>query len=221
MSNTATYTTTTVAKNSKPRLLLKTTMNNITAQSSVTATASITLSSSPITTTGSFYLPQKINKKGRFLHKHLRKPPSFDTYVSGTEPVDLNKPLSYYTSTSKRSSSLSSSCSSSSSEDNSRYPIFSNEELMYAKKAINGLSVHQPRARRGSSATVKFVRFANDFNDDGSSITSSSSSSSSADDWDPQDIDEEDEDEDFIFMTPRTSILERQDIQRHNRAYSS
>ncbi|CAG8522606.1 1886_t:CDS:2 [Diversispora eburnea] len=191
MSNITTYTTTTVAKNSKPRLLLKTTMNNTTAQSTVTATASITLSSSPIT--GSFYLPppQKTNRKGRFLHKHLRKPPSFDTYVSGTEPVDLNKPHAYYT------------------------------ELMYAKKAINGLSTYQPRARRGSSTTVKFVRFANDFNDDGSSITSSSSSSSSADDWDPQDIDEEDEDEEFIFMTPRIPIHERQDIKHHNRAYST
>ncbi|CAG8510629.1 448_t:CDS:1 [Acaulospora morrowiae] len=195
-SATTTTTYTTSRKDSIPRLILNTSYPNVTTttKSQATTTTSITLTSSPVTTTGSFYLPstpQKQSKKSRSIQKHLRKPPAFDTYLRVTEPVNVN---GYY-NPSKRSSSLSSSCSSTSSEDNGRYPNFTSEEMMYAKKAVS----NQPRSRR-SSSTTKFVRFA-DFND-GSSITDSSSGSNSADDWDPLETDEEEEEE-FFFMTPR------------------
>ncbi|CAG8472892.1 5112_t:CDS:1 [Acaulospora colombiana] len=192
-STTTTYTTT--HKHSTPRLILKTTSSNVSASSSPTmGTTSITLTSSPITTTGSFYLPssqissQKQNKKGRLIQTHLRKPPALDTYIRTTEPVNVKvKVNNYYYDSPKRHGSLSSSCSSTSSEDNGRYPNFTNEELMYAKKSVDS----RPPSRRGSSS-VKFVRFAGEYND-GSSITDSSSGTNSADEWDPEEMEEEEE----------------------------
>ncbi|CAG8625376.1 18267_t:CDS:1, partial [Racocetra fulgida] len=116
------------------------------------------------------------------MRRHLRKPPSFDTYLSSSQPtpvIQSNTPPHTPPYCSKRSNSLSSSCSSISSEDNPNYPNFSREELIYAKNSLNIStsslnSIPQIRTRRSSGAT-KSVRFlgADDDKSDRSSISSS------------------------------------------------
>lgn len=183
-------TTNTNTKIRTPKLLLKTISRTTTP---VIATAPMYAPST--TAAGSFYLPaiKKNHRKGGRNHKkHLRKPPSFDTYLhSPTSPTTIT-PRGYLA----RAPSLSSSYSSTSSLTDS---VCSNEDLMYScgKSNISTLSM-PPRLRRGSSATYK-VRFA-EVSDDGSSIVSSASScTDDAEDWDAN---EEDDEEEFIFVNP-------------------
>jgi hypothetical protein len=164
-----------------PKLLLKPTSNK-----PIIATTSMYSPSSSIAT-GVFYLPikQKSNRKGS-RPKHLRKPPSFDTYLHSSTSPPSTTHRGYMT----RTPSLSSSYSSTSSL------VDADEEMVYgygspkSSSASTTSSVH--RHRRVSSAYK--VRFA-DIGDDGSSIVSSSSS---VDEWDDMDIDEEEED--YIFV---------------------
>ncbi|CAB4443836.1 unnamed protein product [Rhizophagus irregularis] len=165
-----------------PKLILKPTSSK-----PIITTTTMFSPSSPIAT-GVFVLPikQKSNRKGsRHSPKHLRKPPSFDTYLhsSATTPTPTHR--GYMT----RTPSLSSSYSSTSSL------VDADEEMLYGygspKSSASTSSVH--RHRRISSAYK--VRFA-DIGDDGSSIVSSSSS---IDEWDDMDIDEEEED--YIFIS--------------------
>lgn len=168
-----------------PSLLTKA----ITSNSTSIAVPSIAYPTSPIAT-GSFYLPlkQKNKRNGRYHHKHLRKPPSFDTYISYSNSSTSSTTYGYMT----RTPSISSSYSSTSS-------LADNEDMMYGygfnNKSSANLSVHSPRLRRGSSAYK--VRFAED---DGSSIVSSSSGGSCVDEWD--DVEIEEEEEDFILVAP-------------------
>ncbi|RIA86043.1 hypothetical protein C1645_780566 [Glomus cerebriforme] len=185
---------TTDTKNTKtarltPKLLLKTTSNKpIISTTMFFPTSTIA--------TGSFYLPikQKNNRKGgRHPPKHLRKPPSFDTYIHSSSTSSTTNTCGYMS----RTPSLSSSYSSTSSlVDN--VSEYSNEDMMYGygspkSSNVSTSSVH--RLRRGSSAYK--VRFA-DTCDDSSSIVSSTGS---IDEW-GDDIEEEDDDddEDYIFV---------------------
>jgi hypothetical protein len=167
-----------------PKLILKPTSNkpNI-------ATTSLFFPSSPIAT-GVFILPikQKNNKRGnRHTPKHLRKPQSFDTYITNTNTTTH---CGYMT----RSPSLSSSYSSTSSfVDN--VSEYTTDEMLYGYNSPKSTSISH-RHRRVSSAYK--VRFA-ETSDDGSSIVSSSS----VDDWgDDMEIDEEEEDYIFVRQSP-------------------
>ncbi|GBB98962.1 hypothetical protein RclHR1_03380004 [Rhizophagus clarus] len=167
----------------RPKLLLKPTSN----QPIITTSSSMFPPSSSIAT-GVFILPikQKNNRKGsRHSPKHLRKPPSFDTYLHSSVSTPSPSHRGYMT----RTPSLSSSYSSTSSL------VDADEEMVYGygspKSSISSSSVH--RHRRISSAYK--VRFA-DVGDDGSSIVSSSSS---VDEWDEMDLDEEEEE--YIFVS--------------------
>jgi len=174
------------------KLLLKPDITQILLKSDLASPviAMPTIPSSPLTT-GSFCLPikQKNNRKGRYHQKHLRKPPSFDTYLHSSAASTTATPCGYLTRTT-RTPSISSSYSSTSS-------LVDNEDLLYGYgfKSNNHStpSVHSARLRRGSSAFK--VRFAED---DGSSIVSSSSGGSCADDWD--DIEDDEEEEEYILV---------------------
>ncbi|CAG8574444.1 3078_t:CDS:2 [Cetraspora pellucida] len=183
MTTTATYTQT--HTRATPRLILRTTNDNNTTASTALVTASTSRSSSPIKTTSSSSLTlPRHTRKPRLIRKHLRKPPSFDTYLSSSQPgpvIQPNTPPHTPPRYPKRSNSLSSSCSSISSEDNPNYPSFSREELIYAKNTLNLStsslnSIPQIRTRRSSGAT-KSVRFvsAEDDKSDRSSIATVSS----------------------------------------------
>lgn len=170
-----------------PKLLLKPTSSK-----PIITTTTMFSPSSPIAT-GVFVLPikQKNNRKGsRHSPKHLRKPPSFDTYIHSSTTAPSTTHRGYMT----RTPSLSSSYSSTSSL------MDADEEMMYGYGSPKSSSASVHRHRRISSAYK--VRFA-DIGDDGSSIVSSSSS---VDEWDDMDIDEEEEE--YIFVSrqsPQTS----------------
>ncbi|CAG8476686.1 1223_t:CDS:1 [Scutellospora calospora] len=228
-TTTATYTT---CNRATPRLILKTTNDYNTTASTALVTASMSLSSSPVKTTSSSNLPShppnppKQSRKVRsFRHKHLRKPPSFDTYLSShSAPASTFHP-NILPSTPpyrpKRSSSLSSSCSSTSSEDNNYYPSLSREELINAKSMINSSntslnSIPQFRARQSSfTKSVRFVGAEEDKSD--RSSISSSLGSSGIEDWDQNDLVEEEEE----FYMRRPSKQLQQPIQCHGKFYSN
>ncbi|CAG8520178.1 13199_t:CDS:1 [Dentiscutata erythropus] len=232
MTTTATFTNTHAHANTHttPRLILKTTNdNNKTSSSTALVTTSTSRSLSPIKTAFSTLLPPKPSRKTRLNRKHLRKPPSFDSYLP-TLPgpvVQPSTPLNtppYHPNISRRSNSLS-SCSSISLEDNHSYPSFNREELIYAKAAVNSSStslnsIPQYQRSRRSSTTTKSVRFVGT-EDDRSSISSSLGSSGS-DDWDHNDFAEEDEEEFYTRQSPIPPIqLQEPAAQLHAKFYST
>src|SRR5213592_2243484 len=88
MTTTTTETQTkTKTRLNRNKLLLKPDITQLLLKSDIASPviAMPTIPSSPIpTSTGTFYLPikQKTNRnKGRYHQRHLRKPPSFDTYL--------------------------------------------------------------------------------------------------------------------------------------------
>uniref|UniRef100_A0A1D1YU19 Unconventional myosin-Ic n=1 Tax=Anthurium amnicola TaxID=1678845 RepID=A0A1D1YU19_9ARAE len=180
-----------------PKLLLKPTSNKPN-----TATTSMIFPSAQIAT-GVFILPikQKNHRKGGSRHtpKHLRKPPSFDSYlISSANP---NTTAHYMT----RTPSLSSSYSSTSSfVDN--VSEYTNEEMIYGYGSSKSINPHRHHRRLSSAYKVRFAETS----DDGSSIVSSSSS---VDEWDDLETEEE---EDYILVARQSPPHHYFDFHKKN-----